>query len=159
MTIDCHLKLDGVKGESTNANHKDEIEVFSWNWNVAQSSSAGTGGGSGIGKAVPGSFNITHNYDKASPILAQKCAKGVHFDSALVTVRKAGGDQQDFLKITMKHVFITSVAPGATSGGEIVETVHMDFDDIEFAYKPQDEKGALGGEVKFGWNPKKSEVR
>ncbi len=158
MTIDCHLKLDGVKGESTNTNHKDEIEVFSWSWNVAQASS-GSGGGTGLGKAVPGSFTITHNYDKASPILAQKCAKGVHFENAVVTVRKAGGDQQDFLKITMKTVFITSVAPGATSGGEIVETIHMDFDDIEFAYKPQDDKGGLGGEVKFGWNPKKSEVR
>ena len=35
----------------------------------------------------------------------------------------------------------------------------MDYDDIEFAYKPQDDKGGLGGEVKFGWAPKKNEVR
>ena len=158
MTIDCHLKLDGVSGESPNGNHKDEIEVFSWSWSVSQSSS-GSGGGTGVGKAIPGTFMFVHNYDKSSPILAQKCAKGVHFEKGVVTVRKAGGDQQDFLKVTMKNVFITSVSPGATSGGEIVENVHMDYDDIEFAYKPQNEKGELGGEVKFGWNPKKTEVR
>ncbi len=158
MSIDCNLKLDGVKGESVNANHKDEIEVMGWSWDVSQPSS-GSGGGTGKGKAVPGSFVFTHNYDKASPTLAQKCAKGEHFKDAVITVRKAGGAQEDFLKVTMKVVYITSVAPGATSGGDIVETVHMDFDDIEFAYKPQDEKGGLGGEVKFGWNPKKTEVR
>ena len=158
MTIDCHLKLDGVKGESPDGDHKDEIEVSSWEWNVSQPSS-GAGGGTGQGKAVPGSFRFTHSYDKSSPILAQKCAKGTHFDSALVTVRKAGGKQEDYLKVTLKTVFITSVSPGATSGGEIHETVNMDYDDIEFAYKPQDDKGGLGGEVKFGWAPKKNEVR
>lgn len=158
MTIDCNLKLDGVKGESVSANHKDEIEVFSWNWNVSQASS-GSGSGTGQGKAIPGSFSITHKYDKASPTLAQKCAKGEHFKDAVVTVRKAGGTQEDFLKVTMKVVYITSVAPSANAGGEIVETVNMVFDDIEFAYKPQDDKGGLGGEVKFGWNPKTTEVR
>ena len=28
-----------------------------------------------------------------------------------------------------------------------------------FAYKPQDDKGGLGGEVKFGWNTASTEVR
>ena len=158
MSIDCHLKLDGVKGESTHKDHKDEIQLFSWSWNVSQPSS-GSGGGSGMGKAVPGALSFTHNYDKASPTLAQKCAKGTHFKDATITVRKAGDGQHDFLKITMKTVFITSVSPGATSGGEVVETVRLDYEDIEFAYKPQDDKGALGGEVKFGWNPKKAEIR
>ena len=151
MTIDCNLKLDGVKGESTDSHHKDEIEVTSWSWSVGQSSS-GSGGGSGQGRAVLGSFDFTHHYDKASPILASTCCSGKHFETAVITVRKAGGEAQDFLKVTMKGVFITSVAPGATSGGDIVETVHMEYNDIEFAYKPQDAKGALGGEVKFGWD-------
>ncbi len=158
MSIDCNLKLDGVSGESESADHKGEIEVFSWQWDVSQVSS-GSGGGTGTGKAVPGAFTFSHKYDKASPILAQKCAKGEHFKDAVVTVRKAGGSQQDFLKVTMKTAFVTAVAPNATSGGDITETVHMTYDDIEFAYKPQDEKGGLGGEVKFGWNPKKTEVR
>jgi type VI secretion system secreted protein Hcp len=30
----------------------------------------------------------------------------------------------------------------------------MSYQSIDFAYKPQDEKGGLGGEVKFGWNVK-----
>lgn len=158
MTIDCNLKLDGVKGESASANHKNEIEVFGWNWDVSQPSS-GSGGGQGLGKGIPGTFNFVHKYDIASPTLAKKCAKGEHFKDAVVTVRKAGGTQEDFLKVTMKTCFITLAAPSATAGGEIVETVHMTYEDIEFAYKPQDDKGGLGGEVKFGWNTKSTETR
>lgn len=157
MSIDCHMKLAGVSGESTHKDHTGEIQLNAWNWSVAQPAS-GSGSGTGLGKGVPGAFTFTHAYDKASPVLAQKCASGKHFDDAVVTVRKAGDGQQDFLKVTMKTVFITSVTPGASSGGEVVESVRMDYDDIEFAYKPQ-EGNSLGGEVKFGWNPKKADIR
>jgi type VI secretion system protein ImpC len=41
----------------------------------------------------------------------------------------------------------------------VVETVSMTYKDIEFEYKPQDEKGGLGGAVKFGWNVATTETR
>jgi type VI secretion system secreted protein Hcp len=59
----------------------------------------------------------------------------------------------------MKEVFITSIAPGGASGGEVMEQVSCSYKDVEFAYKPQDDKGALGGEVKFGWNVATTETR
>jgi type VI secretion system secreted protein Hcp len=100
-----------------------------------------------------------HIYDKASPVLAKKCAQGVHFPTVTLTARKSGEGQKDFLKVTMKEVFITSVQPSGASQGDIMESVSMSYGDIEFAYKPQDDKGGLGGEVKFGWNGKTTEVR
>lgn len=153
MAIDTHIKFDGVDGESTHADHKGEIEVLSWSWNVSNASAL-SGGGSGKGKATPGDMVIMHTYDKASPNLAKKCAQGVHFKDAVITARKAGEGQKDFLKVTMKEVFITSVAPAGGSGGDIMEQVSMSYASIDFAYKPQDDKGGLGGEVKFGWNVK-----
>jgi len=153
MAIDTHIKFDGVDGESTHADHKGEIEVLSWAWNV-HNASALSGGGSGKGKAQPGDLIFTHTYDKASPVLAKKCAQGVHFKEAVVTARKAGEGQKDFLKITMKEVFITSVAPSAGGDGDIMESVSMSYGSIDFAYKAQDEKGGTTGEVKFGWNVK-----
>jgi type VI secretion system secreted protein Hcp len=159
MSIDCHLKLKGVEGESQHKDHQGEIEVLSWNWSVTNASSAGTGGGSGVGKATPGDFVFSHVYDKAAPVIAKNCASGKHFEEAVVTVRKSGEGQLDFLKCTMKQVFISSTNIGANAGGEVGETVHLSFGDIEFAYKAQDDKGKLGGEVKFGWNPAKTEIR
>jgi type VI secretion system secreted protein Hcp len=157
MAIDTHIKLDGVDGEAAHTDHKGEIEVLSWSWGVSNAHSPG-GGGSGKGKANPGDFSFMHTYDKASPILAKKCAQGVHFPTAVITARKSGEGQKDFLKVTMKEVFITHVAPSGTQGGDIAESVTMSFAEIEFAYKAQDEKGALGGEVKFGWNVKTTAI-
>ena len=159
MTIDTHLKIAGVDGESTHKDHKGEIDLLGWQWDVRQESTAAAGTGSGKGKGVPGQLQFTHYYDKASPVLAKNCANGKHFDQAVVTCRKAGEGQLDFLKITLKQVLVTSVAPAAASGGEISETVTLSYADIEFEYKPQDDKGALGGAVKFGWNVASTETR
>lgn len=157
MAIDSHIKFDGVEGESTHKDHKGEVEILSWNWGVSNSNLA-AGTGSGKGKANPGDLHITHLYDKASPVLAKKCAQGVHFKEVVLTSRKSGEGQKDFLKITMKEVFITSVQPSGSSSGDIMESVSMSYQSIDFGYKPQDEKGGLGGEVKFGWNVKTTQI-
>jgi type VI secretion system secreted protein Hcp len=157
MAIDTHIKFDGVEGEATHQDHKGEVEVLSWSWGL--SNAGGTsGGGSGKGKADPGEFSFMHLYDKSSPVLAKKCAQGLHFPTVTVTSRKAGEGQKDFLKITMKEVFISSCQPSGSSGGDIAESVSMSYGAIEFAYKPQDEKGGLGGEVKFGWDVKTTKI-
>lgn len=69
-----------------------------------------------------------------------------------LTARKAGEGQKDFLKVTFKEVFISSVQPAGSSGGDVMEQVSCSYKDVEFAYKPQDDKGGLGGEIKFGWD-------
>ena len=157
MAIDTHIKFDGVEGESTHTDHKGEVQVLSWSWGVSNASH-GAGGGSGKGKATPGDLHLMHLYDKASPVLAKKCAQGVHFPTVVITSRKSGEGQKDFLKITMKEVFITSVQPAGSSGGDIAESVSMSYGSVEFAYKPQDEKGGLGGEVKFAWDTKTTKI-
>jgi type VI secretion system secreted protein Hcp len=157
MSIDTHIKFDGVEGESTHEDHKGEIAILSWTWDVTNESNL-AGGGSGKGKATPGLLKFSHLYDKASPVLAKKCAQGVHFKDAVLTARKSGEGQKDFLKITLKEVFVTAVEPSADSGGEISESVSASYAEIEFAYKPQDDKGGLGGEVKFAWNNKTTKI-
>jgi type VI secretion system secreted protein Hcp len=157
MSSDATIKFDGVEGESVKP--KGEVDVLSWAWSAMQPSGAAGGTGSGKGKAVPGDFSFTHMYDKASPVLAKKCVSGMHFPSVKLTARKAGEGQQDFLTVTMKEVLITSIHPAGSSGGEVMEQVSCSYKDVEFAYKPQDDKGALGGEVKFGWNVATTETR
>jgi type VI secretion system secreted protein Hcp len=158
MAIDTHIKFDGVDGESAHKDHKGEIQVITWNWRVSNPS-APFGGGSGQGKGDPGHFTFEHNYDKASPVLAKRCADGKHFATVTLTARKSGEGQKDFLVVTMKEAFITSTTPNGTQGGEIRETVTMTYGDIEFDYKPQDKEGAMGGSVKFGWDVKASDFR
>jgi type VI secretion system secreted protein Hcp len=156
-SIDTHLKLAAVDGESTHKDHKGEIELLSWTWSV-HNDAQGFGGGSGKGKATPGDFQFTHVYDKGSPMIAKYCASGKHFADATLTSRKAGEGQKDFLVVKFKEVFIKSVQPTGSAGGDIVEAVTVSYKQIDFAYKPQDDKGGLGGEVKFGWNNATTEI-
>ena len=159
MATDTHIKFDGVDGESTHQDHKGEIELLSWSWGVNNVNAGATsGGGSGKGKATPNDFSFKHAYDKASPVLAKRCADGKHFKEVVLTARKSGEGQKDFLKVTMKEVFITSCQPAGSQGGDIVESVAMSYGEVEFAYKAQDDKGVLGGEVKFGWNVKTTKI-
>ncbi len=148
--VDYFLKLDGVPGESTDHKHKEEIDVESWSWGVTQSGTAGHGGGSGAGKAVPQDFHFTKKHDKASPVIFINCTTGKHFKSAVLTARKAGEGQQEYLKITMEDVMVSSYQVGGSEGSNIVpiDQVSLNFSKLEISYKEQKGDGTLGGEVK-----------
>jgi type VI secretion system secreted protein Hcp len=158
-TIASSLKIDTVDGEDKRKGAEGQIEVQTFAWSIDNATDPTTGGGSGKGKAVPGFFTFTHNYDKASPTLAKCCASGKHLANAKLTVTKAGEGQKEFLTVTMKQVMVAHVSHTCTQGGDVNETVSMSYADIEFDYKPQDDKGALGGSVKFGMDLRTLETR
>lgn len=138
MAVDMFLKLDTIKGESTDAKHKDEIEVLSFSWGVSKSLEPGIKGAPRIAD-----FHIVKNVDSASPLLFEAvCGTGPVGD-AVFTVRKAGGDQLEFLKITFKDVIITSVAPAGSTGTDSVpmDQVSLQFDMAKMEVTRQDATG------------------
>lgn len=157
MATTTFIKFDGIEGESTHKDHKGEIELLSWSWGLTNSGGAPTGGGSGVGKATPQELRVVHRYDKASPVLAKMAASGRHVSTAMLSARKAGEGQKDFLKITMKEVFITSVATHDDGSGAS-EELAMRYGSIDFSYAPQTAKGSLGTPVSFNWNVKTGKV-
>ena len=87
------------------------FEVSSFSWGVDQIAGA-PGGGGGVGKVVTRDLVIKKSLDKASPVLFKACATGQHFKRAVLTVRKAGKGQQEFLVVTMSDVLISSYSVG-----------------------------------------------
>ncbi|HXK02447.1 MAG TPA: type VI secretion system tube protein Hcp [Verrucomicrobiae bacterium] len=160
MAFDAFLKLDGIKGESTDSKHKDEIDVLSFHWGAQQTSAHSSGTGSGSGKVDVSPFSIVHKTDKSSPVLFQKCCTGEHVKDGLFVVRKAGGTQLEYLKIKMTDILISSVRPGGSSHGadEIpLEEVSFTFSKVEVDYQPQGPDGkAQGGPVHGGWDLKQN---
>jgi type VI secretion system secreted protein Hcp len=148
--VDYFLKLDGVTGESTDDKHKGEIDLESFSWGVANQGTAGYGGGQGAGKAIAQDLQCTKKTDKASPTLFIACATGQHFKDALVTVRKAGGQQLEYLKYKLEGVMVTSFqAMGAPGGNGLVhESFALNYAKLEMVYKEQKADGTLGGETK-----------
>ncbi len=109
------LKLDGIKGESTDKHHPGEIEIDSFSFGAHNTGAQASGGGGGAGKTIE-SFTITKTLDKSSPLLFQAAATGKHIAKAeLSFVRKAGKGQQDYLKIDLTNVLISSVQDGQAS--------------------------------------------
>src|SRR6266540_3015889 len=110
MALNAYLKIDGIKGESTATEHKDEIDVMSFSWGVAQSGTIG-GGGGGTGKASAEDFSFVVKIDKSSPLLFKACATGQHISVATLTLARAGKEQTDYLKYKFEDIIISSFAP------------------------------------------------
>ena len=153
---DYFLKVDGVDGESQDSKHKNEIQILSYESKVSNSSSLGTGGGGGTGHSTHGDFIVVKNVDKASPKLFEQCATGKPVTSVNLTGRKAGGDQQEFLIVTMSDVLVSSVVPYSTGRGDRLpeERVTFNYSKIELEYKEQKPDGTMGGSTKAGYNVK-----
>ncbi|RYE59319.1 MAG: type VI secretion system tube protein Hcp [Hyphomicrobiales bacterium] len=155
---DFYVKAKGVDGESAMEGHEKEIEITSWSWNVHNESSAQSGGGSGTGKAIPGALHFSCAYGRQSPNLAQRCASGTHLDELKLTGRKAGGKQEDYITITLEHVFITSVEFSGVKSGEVSESVNCSYKKIKFEYKVQDSAGKLSAGPEFKWDTDKGKA-
>jgi type VI secretion system secreted protein Hcp len=161
MAVDQFISFKGtIKGETSDAKMKAEgaIDVLAWSWGLSQSGTFHTGGGGGAGVASIQDLSFTHYIDKASAALQMHCAIGKHIDEATLTVRKAGGKQEPYLKITMSPCMVTSVSTGG-SGGEdrLTENVGLNFGKVKVEYFIQDEKGAVksGGEYTYDIQQKK----
>lgn len=150
MALSVFARIGAIKGESRDARHRDQIDVLAWSWGVSQSGTAGHGGGGGAGRASFHDFTFTHHIDKASPLLMKACATGEHLRDGVITVRKAGEGQQDFLVITMTDLLVSSVAPSVTAEGDTtLESVVLTFAKVDLEYKPQKPDGSLDAGVHF----------
>ena len=152
-SVDFFLKIDGIAGESTDDKHKGEIELESWSFGATNSSSFSSGGGAGVGKVKVNEFKFKKKVDKASANLFTYCCTGEHPKTATLVCRKAGKDQQEFLKIELSPVYISSYDVDGSSGDEVpMEDVALSFGKIKFEYKPQKPDGTLDAPIAGGWD-------
>src|ERR1700739_2714290 len=117
MAVDMFVKIAGVDGDSKDKKKSKYIDVLAWSWGMSNSGSAHVGGGAGAGKVNVQDLSFTKYIDKCTPDLMLAACNGKHYDSALLTVRKAGEKPLEYLKITMTELMVTSVSTGG-SGGE-----------------------------------------
>jgi|SRR5215471_4712563 len=179
MAYDAFLKIDGIKGESQDAKHKGEIDIMSFSFGMTQQGSHATGGGGGAGKVSFQDLHFVKRVDSSSPLLFLNCANGAHIKEVNLTVRKAGGDQLEYLKWKLTDVLISGYQPAGSVHSEAanaaaavgtvgftggvhtsdipLETVSMNFAKIEVSYQPQGADGRpQGGPVLAGWDLKQN---
>jgi len=154
--VDYFLKIDGIEGESQDSKHKGEIELESWSFGEVQTGTASHGGGMGAGKIQMHDFNFVMKINKASPKLFLACARGDHIKNAVLTCRKAGKDQQEYLKVTFSDILVSSFQTSGSGGSDMLpmDQISLNFSKIEFEYREQKPDGTLGGAIKAHYDLK-----
>jgi type VI secretion system secreted protein Hcp len=155
MATSIFARIGTIKGESRDSRHQDEIDVLSWSWGVSNAGSGGAGGGGGAGKPAFQDLAFNHRVDRASPGLLKACATGQHLKDAMISVRRPGKAQQDYLLVKLADVQVTGVVLSVDAEGEgAVESVTLRFGKVDLEYKPQKPDGSLGTGVRFTYDLK-----
>jgi type VI secretion system secreted protein Hcp len=154
--VDYFIKFDGIKGESADDKHKEEIDVESWSWGESHTGIASAPRGAAAGKVSMQDFHFVMRQNKASPSLMKACATGEHIKMATLTARKAGGEQQEYLIIKFRDVLVSSFQTGGSEAADVlpVDQVSFNFAKIEVEYKPQKPDGSLAASQFFKYDLK-----
>ena len=154
MAVDYFLKLDGIDGESKDSKHSGEIDLESFSWGETQTGSHSFGGGGGAGKVQMQDFHFVMKANKASPKLFLACAEGEHIKKGVLTCRKAGKEQQEFLKVSLEDVLVTEFNNAGEASEVTVPTdqFSLAFMKFDFSVRPQNEDGSIGQAERAGWD-------
>ena len=154
--VDYFLKIDGMDGESQDKTHKGDIQLDSFSWGATNAGTMAAGGGGGAGKVVFQDFSFVMKSNKASPKLMLACANGEHIKNAVLVCRKAGKDQQEYLKYTFSDLLVSAFQTTGTGAADVVpmEEISFNYAKIEVEYKEQKPDGTLGGAIKAFYDVK-----
>ena len=144
-----------IKGESQDDQHKGEIDVLGWSWGMQAKPSLG--GGTASGKATINDLRIVKRVDSASTPLMLALRTNEPIQKAVLTLRKSGKGQLEYLKITIEQGRVTSLTIDvakvneADEGGvpQVIEKVSFSFNKIEVEYVPQGKDGLPQGGMTF----------
>ena len=139
-----------IKGESQDTTHPDEIEILSWSWGMESRSSLG--GGTPTGRAIVRELKVVKRVDSASTPLMSALRTNELITKAVLTVRKAGKSQLEYLKITIEQGRVTGLTLEAGDVGgspNVFENVVFSFNKITVEYVPQGKDGQARGSTQF----------
>jgi type VI secretion system secreted protein Hcp len=152
---DMFLKMSGVRGESLDARHKDEIEIAHWGWGLKNSATFAMTDDQSVKQGTADNVTITKKFDRASVTLARYCATGQHIGKATITCRKNAGEgaKVEFMVVELMKVMVTNVR--YESKGDVEEepeTITLSFSQFKIKYVIQQSDGTGGPGNEFGFD-------
>ncbi len=152
------LKIGDIKGESTDDEHPEWMDLESFSWGMTQTGTVG-GGGGGTGKVNVQDFHFTMKMNSGSPVLMQACASGEHIKKVELNVRRPEA-KADYLQWTMEDVVCTSFQTSGSANGDAIPTeqVSLNFAKIKVEYTKQDKQCKPGEKSIFQWDVERNEV-
>jgi type VI secretion system secreted protein Hcp len=152
---DFFLKLSGIEGESQDAKHSGEIQVLGFEMGLAN---RGRRGDYKVGKVTFDDAKFRAYIDQSCPKLQLACATGDHLATAVLTVRKQGKIQQEYLKITLSDCVVTSCKVVTHDPNDLLPMMEfsLSFSKKQIEYREQKQDGGLGGAITASVDIKKN---
>ncbi len=145
------IKIGDIKGESIAKDHVDEIEVLSWSWGVTRPLLDESGSTRTRGNPNVIDLGISKLLDRATPKLVEACVMGTVLPEAVLVIESPSLDGNiKVLEIILSNVTIT--ADNLAGSVEAIETVSLDFEEIEMRYFLPSQDGSPGGTVDLKYN-------
>lgn len=140
------LNYEGIKGESSDSNHKDWVDVDSWSWGVQRkiTSASSTQGDRESSNAVVSDLTITKKMDSSSNkfFIESCCGTGKTVKLHLTKTGKGSGADV-FMEYTLRNALISNYKVGGTAGEVYrpIESITISFVEMEAKYIRYDEDG------------------
>jgi type VI secretion system secreted protein Hcp len=100
MPFSAYLKLAGIEGESTDVDHRREIELLSFTFGARHLDFQS------VGRTEISELQVSKPVDCASPKLLVACFKGEPLASGVLSVRSGSG--RDFFSVRLSNILVTS---------------------------------------------------
>jgi type VI secretion system secreted protein Hcp len=156
MAVDAYLQIDGIKGESADANHIGWIELSNASWGVKQprSATASTAGGHTAERCEHKSISLSKLADLASPVLMQTCSMGKTLPRAKIEFMRADGDGNPvkYYEVELENVIVASIDQVMHGGSGLHDNFTLRFSKVKWKYTQQRISGGASGNTAGGWD-------
>ncbi len=129
---DTFMLVPGIRGSSTDARHRDWIELLSLSQTLDQ-----------VAGRPQCTLNATKLLDISGPLLWGAAITGRVFRDIRIDVVRQGEDRQVFYQIILTNAVVTSISTSGSSGGYI-ELVTLSATSVRLNFFPQRADGSLG---------------
>jgi type VI secretion system secreted protein Hcp len=139
-SADIFLKLDGVAGESTDDDHKGEIDVEAFTFNAKRTT----------GKTKVSPLRVIKVLDASSPRLMQAATSGRHIKSGVLSFRRSGDPSGvEFLTYKLSDITVASYQEGGANAddrtlGSLEDEVGLSPAKVQVTEKTVDASGKTG---------------
>lgn len=144
-----------IKGDCTDADHTDWVQITAFRFNATQPPSVLHKVGHRTAEAVELSeFEVDKLHDSSTPGLFASVCSGATIPEVNIELVKSGGDPLPYTKIKLTDVLVTGVLHAGDPSGQFqfpMETVKMTFSEIEWTFTKQgkDAKGSGNKAAKY----------
>lgn len=136
-----------IKGECTVKGHEDDIVVRSWHWSISASSAIGST--AATGRRSYSGLEVRKGIDSSSTGLMSALVTNDEVKEAKLTIRRAGGEQEPYLIITLGGARVSALEHEVSTAGDAMEVVTILFTKVDVEYRGQKRSGGRGGSTTF----------